>query len=849
MDPFQTDGAKERQKILDALDQYPYSFQLKDIGMLTNSALQSLRNHLEEGLKAGYKTSLQTAASRNLLAFALFQLSEQHMALTETEQVLQMEDQQNNIVALTNKVYMLSMLSSFDEANETLDELKELQETPEMSYLKVKAKAELAASYLRFGPRFNKYAIDAFKEVLPQAKEPEVWMWKYSLAVAYRHALDLQHAPYLAYGQYAVTHMDALKLFQEVTDSNPVSGGEAAHNNLKANAYAEIGLLSRLTWDETQKYRVCSEVQAGPMACCKKALELDDQDASVLWKSGKLHRNYKDLFKSRKLLEKAASLQPSSATYHHLGLTYKAMATSLQHGKLKIRRGGKRQKQKRKAREEWMNRQNPKGATLPCDVIQGRTLPVSEKVKREHEQVKWIKRAVKSPLEKATHFELGEFNVQKAIENLQLAVDFSAKENSRAVYDLALLYKAVNDFKRALNLFSSIVMRQNSKITTPSGLLEQITSLEQIGLIYRQMADDETHEGKRKELHKKSASKLTQALSLAVRRYSEVKVMKNIFGKIFHSPFALLDAARASDKTYGEKVLEEARIYSLINNNKEAQDLLMKIPQNERNAQYMKLEMEVSSRSGDHEKAVALLSCLKLTKQYSQVTKLFDSQGDTHFEFDVYFKAGRKMMFDGSCEAGYFVDAFRQEVKAPAPQPFLTASSPSGADSTTLQGATAMVDTSSWETDDPWDIMLLHDEEDDDVEGRAVRLCDILETACGLRVARRDQNVLPGNRQRTAILNNIENSRLVVIMPGVKERLEEFEEFVSVAAMKEFAVLLTGDTGPEAIPWELKTPRLRYRKCPAELFAPGTSPEAAGPYSKEVISSICSLFKFLVNRE
>ncbi|XP_076469831.1 uncharacterized protein LOC143300165 isoform X1 [Babylonia areolata] len=839
MDPFQQGNQRERQRILDALKGYPCSFQMKDVQLVTNKAAEGLRNHLEAGLKAGYKTSLQTAASRNLLAFVLFKLGEHKAALEETEEVLKMDDQRNNIVSLANKSHMLSYMNCFDEAEEVLDELKELVKTEENGYLLVKAEAELAASYMRFGPRFNMHAADAFNKVLPRAREPEVWCWKFGLAVTYRHSLDLQHAPYVSHGQSAITHNHVLGLLKDVINSKPAAADEAAVTNLKANAYAEMALLFHLAWDKTKKYQLCSQVETGPLPCCKKAQELDDNDASVLWKLGKLYRNYRDLFRSKKLLEKAVSLQPSSAAFHHLGLTYKAMATNQQYGKLKTRRAGKRQKQRKEAREEKMKRQEAEsGDVVQRAVSQG--LAVSGKKISECEKVERIKKAVKSP-DDATQFDPDESLPQKAIENLKKAIEFSAGENSRAAYDLALLYKSMKEFKPALDLLNSIARRQNSEIATPSGMLEQVTAQEQMALIYKEMAEEEEGEGEREKLLKKSKSMLDRSLLLADQRYSNVADVKDNFAEIFHSPKLLLEAADASDQTDEDKRKTKIKIHSLSNNPRQSQKLLAEVPEDKRDAELKKLEIDVCSKRGDHKKAADVM--LDLKEQKTEVIDLFKRQRQEHVIFDIYFNAGRESLFlDPSVAGKYFAEAFRHEVKPPVLQA-------SSNDSTNLLEATAMdrasVDRGSKAL---WDVMLLHDEEDDDIELEADRLRHLLKTACGLRVVKRIENHPLGSKVTAAFVENTENSRIVVVLPGKKDSLPEFEEHVSLAAQNNCVVLLTEGTGPEAIPQELTKRHVRSMPCPAELTAPDNV-AADGGYKPESVHAICRLLKFLVNRD
>ena len=200
----------------------------------------------------------------------------------------------------------------------------------------MKAKAELAASYLHFGYHYTQFAVEAFKEVIPKSRHPETSMWKFGLAVAYRQSIHLQCVPYLSDHSDANCHKKALKLLKEVI-------AERENPNLVANAHAEIGLLIHTTWDETTKQELCSFAGTSPIKSVKKALALDKEDPAVLMKSGRLFRYHKDLRSSIQNLKRAAELQPSSQAFHHLALTFKAMATNVKNGKRAIRRGGRKQ--------------------------------------------------------------------------------------------------------------------------------------------------------------------------------------------------------------------------------------------------------------------------------------------------------------------------------------------------------------------------------------------------------------------------------------------------------------------------------------------------------------------------
>ena len=843
MDPFKCKGQQERQRVKEALKTYPHSFQMKDMDIVSNKTFSSLKKHLEAGLKAGYNTSLEMARVRNLLAFTLFKLEEHNEALEQTEAVLETDEQENNIVSLANKAYILNQLGNIDEADETVAQLKEIeiQDAARFDYLMVLAKGEQAASYMRFGPRFYQHATDTFLEVLPHAREPEVWAWKFGLAVTYRHSLDLQCIPYARHGRQPVTPEDILKLLQEV------SRAEAVSANLKANAYAEIGLLLDSMWDKKRKTSLGFQAETGPMASCKRALELDNSDASVLWKVGKIYRHNKDLFGSKKHLERSVQLQPSSAAYHHLGLTYKAMATNAKYGKLKTRRGGKRQKERKRAREEKMRRQQAEGGT-PAEREPQKSLVIGGSArKNESGPIDRIRKAVKSA-NKSTEFDPEDENVRQAFKYLKEALEFSCDENSRAMYDLALLHKATRQFREALKYFDKIIQRKNGGNSNPSGLLDQVTALEQKGLIFKEQADEEEDRSRKGKLINDGKKSLYRALEKAAEFYSNVSEVKDHFAQIFHSPSALLREAVRCE--------ERAAVFSLMNNHKQSLALLNEIAEQERNEQFYKTKLICYEKAGEFEEAVACLALLKPTEMHSKVMKLFENPQGKWCLNNIYIQAGRKALLDGSYTGGYFDKVFRESVDPPdTAVPDAQPTAPKRIcpeyedDCNDLAGAAAPDPSDSAEkTPNVYDIMLLHDEEDDYIEGKAKRLRDVLRRGIHLEVVRRDDNYPEGTLPLNNIDDNIERSRLVVVLPGQKTMTPMFENnFVGSASQrKNTVVLLTEGIVHGAIPRQLRLHRVL--QCPPQLLGADVD-LTRKPYSEATVDSICQLFKFLIDTE
>ena len=98
--------------------------------------------------------------------------------------------------------------------------------------------------------------------------------------------------------------------------------------NLKAKAFAEIALLLDMVFRTPLREEFQFRAQMTTEMACQKALQLDNNDNSVLSKTGRIFRHLRKIERSRDLLEKAVSIRPSSTAHHHLGITYKGLATN-----------------------------------------------------------------------------------------------------------------------------------------------------------------------------------------------------------------------------------------------------------------------------------------------------------------------------------------------------------------------------------------------------------------------------------------------------------------------------------------------------------------------------------------
>ena len=226
------------------LDEFPHTFQLEHQDDLKADQLKKVRSSLQSALAVGYRTPLETARARNLLAYIFFRLECPTQALEETRLALDCEEEHQNVVSLANKAVMLWRQGQRIEAENLVQKLHRMKaEVSDFAYLVVKAKAELAFSYTRFDPSFYPLAQKGFVEVVADAREPEKWLWKFGLALTQRRQLCQGINPGSASHE---EHLSVLRMFMEIVD-------KCNSDSLKAKVYAEVAWLLNIANSETLK--------------------------------------------------------------------------------------------------------------------------------------------------------------------------------------------------------------------------------------------------------------------------------------------------------------------------------------------------------------------------------------------------------------------------------------------------------------------------------------------------------------------------------------------------------------------------------------------------------------------
>ena len=802
---------KEQDEFQAKLADFPHTFQLQKVEQLSNNHMKKLRSGLESALSVGYKTALETARARNLLAFALWHLDRPEDALQQLDLVLDMEDQRDNLVTLASKAVMLSRRCHLSSADDQLQSLRQIQaDSKDFRYLVVKAKAELAFSYTRMGPIFIPDAVTLFLEVIPEARGAEEWLWKFGLALTRRRKLRAQPEalPPLPQTDTMNEQRSLLQLFQEIAHN-------CASKNLKAKTYAEMAILLHMAWNTPVKEEFISKAGMDPKEACETALQLDGDDNSVLCKCGRIFRYLGETERSRELLEKALSIRPSSTGYHHLGLTYKFLATREVHKPVDCQEVAQQfgqMTEEETSHERGTSSQHRAATVSGMHAERADDGPVS--TYSLNKDVRVMQKVLKSPPKGVTKFSRNDKYVQEALHNFKQAVEFSDGENTRALYDLALLQKSLGELPEAMENLQKMLRYQQHMVDA-----DQTCMYEQMGLIMKEMADSETDDGKKKRMVKDSKSMLLKALKSASRLFSRSPEFKAYTKDVLLSLPALLQAVDESDSNAQEKLKEKAKLFQLIRDHKQSLDLLQKLeemdPQKAKDPEHLRLCIEEYEAVGKYEEALALVELLNCTSQAWHL--------DQQYLLKLYVQAACQTLLQGSPAAKHhFWPAFQDAITGNLNEPS------SSEDTDTAE------DTKEDET---WDIMILHE---DCTQEQARAISCVLDELCGLRVATIDKNAPPNKLELESGCRLMRRSTLVVVLAGGKVS-KILRYWISYAAKRPSTVTLLVDG--THVPEMLRVHRSMI--CPEELLHSGTTDDSEG--TRRRAYAICKVFCFLTN--
>ncbi|XP_076457660.1 uncharacterized protein LOC143291599 [Babylonia areolata] len=687
----------------DHLLRFPHTFQMQ-VAWNPNQ-VKSLTSGLESALEVGYKTSLETARARNLLAFALYTLGRPDDALKELDRVLSMEDQTNNLVTLANKAVILWRECELSRAQDQLEHLNGIQGGADFQYLVVKAKAELAFSYTRLGPKFSPSAVKLFQEVIPNAQEPEIWLWNFGLALTKRRALSADHETLLSTptDRIEAESRDILGLFLRVANN-------CSCPNLKAKTYAEIATLLSLFSGKSIGTSLCDMVGMRPRRVCYQALEYDRNDRSVLSKCGIVLKVCGDYHNARHFLEESLRLRPSSKGHHHLGDTYKILAMQL--------------------------------SDMPS-VPEGQ---LHEQVSAECLPYKGIKPAqgqvtdapTFSSNTTVTTLSQADRYMDGALHQFEKAIQISEGLNNSALFDLSLLQRRRGHGKEAMKTIKEILKRPFNM----SPYME-IRAYDDMGQILGELAHHETDYTKKEHLRKDSRLMLLQAAKRASKIFAHLPGISEDLNKMFSSFSILLTDVDSSEEKTSKKLEKKIPLLMLCKEHKLSLDMLRELaklePEREGSTEHQKLCIECCVELEDYEEAFTFIEKRKCIPQREIL--------------QICTNAARVALLRGSAPGiatEYFKFAFDEYKTKNWSDTSSSELDESDSESKTRQGTL--------------DVVLVHD--DASAAAKALKLHKALKGICGLNVADVDKDPPANKPDLQGAVRIIRNSIVAVVMPG-----------------------------------------------------------------------------------
>lgn len=178
--------------------------------------------------------------------------------------------------------------------------------------------------------------------------------------------------------------------------------------------------------------------------------------------------------------------------------------------------------------------------------------------------------AIKSPLKGTTRFSREDKFVKETLEYLERAVKYSKRENTSAIYDLAIMHKSLGEMEQSRSCLQLMVNK-------PEGMLplDYAKAYEQMGLVLKEMAESEEDQREKKRLLQESKSMLMIALKNVSQMFDGCPGIQ--IGEVWRSFPTLLELVKDSDLAEDKKLKEKALLFQLIKNHRQSLDLLHEI--------------------------------------------------------------------------------------------------------------------------------------------------------------------------------------------------------------------------------------------------------------------------------
>ncbi|KAK3085614.1 hypothetical protein FSP39_006125 [Pinctada imbricata] len=563
------------------ISKFHSSFDLDD-AVTSEQEVSFKCKKLEEELKEEDCTREERIETNNLLSYLKWRLGNEDKAVLICDENLKMDEL--NIIALANKARFLRSSYRFHEAEQVLHQLQNLQNRDDFDRLQSRAKAEIAYSYSRLGPKHHGKCIELFKEAL--ITFPENCSWKFGLAMTYRRETNILNSQQTVEGSYEEHALKALKLLVQVTTSDQSS------DNLKAKAFCELG---QILYGKKKSQKFFSHIPKcigilSDKDCFRKAREISPNDPFVLQRIGRHLRHSGMLDESIECLKKARSIRETPYNLNHLALSLRSKAvneekhvlrtsslnsdaqTNIAHGSTQNPSSGTEKidmkndlytpPHQRAVNVKRQNQNKECQRKLPSseshdDVAKCRT------VQYPGESSKMIQYLLNSP--KEIEFTIPDSPLlREAVKCLRRAVELKDGDFPQALYDLGLVFRRLDKCEEAVDAFiQSYRLPSCTKI-------EKVRAIEQIGICKLELSE---RKGGTKEqansYYSDAKTSLFKAVSLLTGLSSLQPELENALNS-FETLQSMLIEENIQDPGNVSATRELAKLHSMMGNYRDA---------------------------------------------------------------------------------------------------------------------------------------------------------------------------------------------------------------------------------------------------------------------------------------
>lgn len=302
------------------------SFHLQT-NLLTRNRLKDIRKTLL--LKSQKRFVILEEETRlfNLISYLAFLDDEVEIALHHNARVLSV--QKNDGIALANRIRFNRRSGNFFDSRKDFETLKHVYSSSEGCSIRFNAKCQLAWSYARLGPRYNKISISKFEELAEETRflsdANAHFMWQYEYGLCLKRALHLENRVEHPEMDEFATIKAACQIFVDVATNAP-------NKTYRARAWANLGALAFSIESRPLTFGIGIEnyisVHQSGRSCkvyFRVAMSLDENDFDVLELCAKYNRHLGKLEQAINLFERALKVGESSLAYHHLALSLKKL--------------------------------------------------------------------------------------------------------------------------------------------------------------------------------------------------------------------------------------------------------------------------------------------------------------------------------------------------------------------------------------------------------------------------------------------------------------------------------------------------------------------------------------------